>query len=198
MTATAYDPREKLTADIERAGFYPDLVRDLVDEALAGLEPESHFVQVETHFSHNNLHRHITVLVVSGSLLILAHLDDQHLEEEGQQTVAHVGVEAVKLSSLRAVTISYGYDNPQAYKPGTVPTELSMQIAWTGSLHLELAPATCPDPHCTADHGYSGDASREDLALRVSATADGPEAILQAQQFARALHRAHIQVSESR
>ena len=161
MTATAYDPREKLTADIERAGFYPDLVRDIVDEALA-------------------------------------HLDDQHLEEEGQQTVAHVGVEAVKLSSLRAVTISYGYDNPQAYKPGTVPTELSMQIAWTGSLHLELAPATCPDPHCTADHGYSGDASREDLALRVSATADGPEAILQAQQFARALHRAHIQVSESR
>ena len=160
MTATAYDPREKLTADIERAGFYPDLVRDIVDEALAGLEPESHFVQVETHFSHNNLHRHITVLVVSGSLLILAHLDDQHLEEEGQQTVAHVGVEAVKLSSLRAVTISYGYDNPQAYKPGTVPTELSMQIAWTGSLHLELAPATCPDPHCTADHGYSGDASR--------------------------------------
>ena len=104
----------------------------------------------------------------------------------------------LKLSSLRAVTISYGYDNPQAYKPGTVPTELSMQIAWTGSLHLELAPATCPDPHCTADHGYSGDASREDLALRVSATADGPEAILQAQQFARALHRAHIQVSESR
>ena len=57
MTATAYDPREKLTADIERAGFYPDLVRDIVDEALAGLEPESHFVQVETHFSHNNLHR---------------------------------------------------------------------------------------------------------------------------------------------
>ena len=52
---------KKLTADIERAGFYPDLVRDIVDEALAGLEPESHFVQVETHFSHNNLHRHITV-----------------------------------------------------------------------------------------------------------------------------------------
>ena len=46
MTATAYDPREKLTADIERAGFYPDLVRDIVDEALAGLEPESHFVHL--------------------------------------------------------------------------------------------------------------------------------------------------------
>ena len=47
MTATAYDPREKLTADIERAGFYPDLVRDIVDEALAGLEPESHLCRLK-------------------------------------------------------------------------------------------------------------------------------------------------------
>ncbi len=72
------------------------------------------------------------------------------------------------------------------------PTEVSFQVAWTGSLRIDAAPATCPDPTCTADHGYTGSASLEDIAVRVSATADGPDAVKQARYFARALHRAHM------
>ena len=59
-------PREKLAADIKHAGFYPELVLEVVDDALAGLEPDAHFVQHETHFSRNDLHRHITVMVLCG------------------------------------------------------------------------------------------------------------------------------------
>ena len=83
-------PREKLAADIKHAGFYPELVLEVVDDALAGLEPDAHFVQHETHFSRNDLHRHITVMVLCGSQLVLAPLDDSHLEEDAQGTVAHV------------------------------------------------------------------------------------------------------------
>ena len=163
-------PREKLAADIKHAGFYPELVLEVVDDALAGLEPDAHFVQHETHFSRNDLHRHITVMVLCGSQLVLAHLDDSHLEEDAQGTVAHVSVEAVKLSALRAVTISYGYDQPQIYRPGMSPTEVSFQVAWTGSLRIDAAPATCPDPTCTA-RGLTRCSSRD---LATTGTPDPP------------------------
>ena len=101
--------REQLVADIKHAGFYPDLVLEVVDDALAGMNPDAHFVQHETHFSRDDFHRHITVMVLCGEHVIFAHLDDQHLEGDAQGTVAHVSVEAVHLSALNAVTISYGF-----------------------------------------------------------------------------------------
>lgn len=110
--------REQLVADIKHAGFYPDLVLEVVDDALAGMNPDAHFVQHETHFSRDDFHRHITVMVLCGEHVIFAHLDDQHLEGDAQGTVAHVSVEAVHLSALNAVTISYGFSQPQAYNPG--------------------------------------------------------------------------------
>ena len=39
--------REQLVADIKHAGFYPDLVLEVVDEALADMNPDAHFVQHE-------------------------------------------------------------------------------------------------------------------------------------------------------
>ena len=120
--------REQLVADIKHAGFYPDLVLEVVDDALAGMNPDAHFVQHETHFSRDDFHRHITVMVLCGEHVIFAHLDDQHLEGDAQGTVAHVSVEAVHLSALNAVTISYGFSQPQAYNAGsTAPTEISFQ-----------------------------------------------------------------------
>ena len=188
--------REQPVADIKHAGFYPDLVLEVVDDALAGMNPDAHFVQHETHFSRDDFHRHITVMVLCGEHVIFAHLDDQHLEGDAQGTVAHVSVEAVHLSALNGVTISYGFSQPQAYNPGnTAPAEISFQIAWTGSLHMELAPAGCQDPQCNADHGFTGDARREDIAVRVSATAEGPESVQRAPDFARALHRARMYVT---
>ena len=85
--------REQLVADIKHAGFYPDLVLEVVDDALAGMNPDAHFVQHETHFSRDDFHRHITVMVLCGEHVIFAHLDDQHLEGDAQGTVAHVSVE---------------------------------------------------------------------------------------------------------
>ena len=52
--------REQLVADIKHAGFYPDLVLEVVDDALAGMNPDAHFVQHETHFSRDDFHRHST------------------------------------------------------------------------------------------------------------------------------------------
>lgn len=183
---------EALTDDIHQAGFYPELVLDTVEEALAGLTPTSHLVQVETHFDQNEVHRHITVLVLAESALLVAHLDDQNLDESGQQVLAHVSVETLHVSRISTLTVSYTYPQPQHYRSGSEVSEVSLLIAWTGSQRLDVQPADCPDPTCDADHGYAGLAPREDMLLRVSAPADGPVATAQARTFARALRAAHM------
>ncbi|MDY6052066.1 MAG: DUF5998 family protein [Rothia sp. (in: high G+C Gram-positive bacteria)] len=183
---------EALTRDIQQAGFYPELVLDTVAEALSGLAPTSHLVQVETHFDQNELHRHITVLVLAGHILLVAHLDDQNLDENGQQVLAHVSVETLHVSRLRTLTVSYTYPQPQHYRTGSPVSEVSLLIAWTGSQRLDVQPAECPDPVCEADHGYTGMSPREDMLLRVSTPADGADATAQARSFARALRSAHM------
>jgi hypothetical protein len=55
---------------------------------------------------------------------------------------------------------------------------------------IDLEPASCGDPHCEADHGYTGTASNDDLALRVSEAADGAPVVAQILEFAAALSQA--------
>jgi hypothetical protein len=50
-----------------------------------------------------------------------------------------------------------------------------------------MGPASCGDPQCEADHGYSGTIAQEDIVLRISAEADGLQAVQDAKLFARAL-----------
>ena len=63
----------ELTRDIERAGYYPALVRDVVGTALAGDEVVSHLVHQETSFDHVSVRRHVTVLVLTTTRLVVAH-----------------------------------------------------------------------------------------------------------------------------
>ncbi len=65
--------------------------------------------------------------------------------------------------------------------------ELTLSIAWSGGQRLDMGPASCVDPQCEADHGYTGTIAQEDIVLRISAEADGLQAVQDAKLFARAL-----------
>jgi hypothetical protein len=52
---------------------------------------------------------------------------------------------------------------------------------------LDLVPAQCADPDCTADHGFEGTVASDDISLRISAAADGEAAVDAALAFARVL-----------
>src|ERR1035438_3349666 len=71
-----------LTKDIERAGYYPALVVDVVESAVAGGEVVSHLVHQETTFDHDTVRRHITVLALTPTRLVVAHADDHAAEDD--------------------------------------------------------------------------------------------------------------------
>lgn len=176
-----------LETALQRSGFYPRLVADVVNDALDGQESLAHLIHLETHFDRTEVHRHITVLVLTTDMLVITHVDDHQLDDSGEQVVAQVSTESVPVTQINSVVLSYIYSQPQDYKPSDPARELTLAIAWSGGQRVEMGPASCGDPACDADHGYSGSIAQEDIALRISAEAEGLQAVADAKAFARAL-----------
>jgi hypothetical protein len=81
--------------------------------------------------------------------------------------------------------------NPASYAGKPIPApganEAVLTIGWGAVGRIDLEPAGCGDPECEADHGYTGVVTSDDFSLRVSAAAEGPDAVADLLGFADAL-----------
>jgi hypothetical protein len=181
----------ELRAEIVRAGYYPQLVSDVLEVALAGEPVVGHLVQAETTFD-SEVRRHLTVLVLTDSRLVSAHVDDQE-GTAGRPSSAAATTEAVPLREIRSVSLSHLVAEPAQYRSGAGDeqnSEVSLVIGWGSVSRVELEPATCGDPQCDADHGLTGSLMPDDVVVRVAAAAEGPAAIGRTIAFARQLSAA--------
>jgi hypothetical protein len=190
MTDTGLRPNEGLRAAVERCGYYPDLVVDSVEVALAGEPVVSYLVHHEATFDRDELRRHLTVLVLTPTRLVVGHTDDHPPEDGVPIGHATTSTESVRLGSISSVVVSRVVDDPARYVAGSAPRELLLTLGWGAVSRLDLEPAGCGDPECEADHGYAGAATLDDFSVRISAAGDGEEGVVQALDFARALSRA--------
>lgn len=174
-----------LQRDLQRSGYYPELVGRVLSLAIAGEDVRAHLVHPETTFDSTRLMRHLTAAVITGTRLIAVHVDE--LPEGSGRAVATT--EAVRLDAIRSVVLSHGVRQPENPHQSTVE-ELTISALWGSAQRVEMEPAVCPDPQCEADHGYTGLMSADDLVLRVSAHADGSSSLDQALQFAQVLSQA--------
>ncbi|GAB2679772.1 DUF5998 family protein [Thalassiella azotivora] len=180
----------ELGADITRAGYYPALVADVVATALADEQVRAHLVHQETTFDSDEVRRHVTVLALTPTRLIVAHADDHGPDAAVPTTYAAASSEAVPLQHVRSVVVSHVVTRPERYVTGTPPREVTLTICWGSVTRLDLEPASCADPDCEADHGYTGTTTADDIVVRVSAEAEGDDAVAAAVAFARALSAA--------
>jgi hypothetical protein len=176
-----------LLSAIERAGYYPALVADVVAEALSNAPVLSHLVHQETTFDHDTIRRHVTVLVLTDARLIIVHADDHTDDPMGGEDLATATSETIPLRVVRAVMLTHVVPNPRNYVPGSLGREVTLTLGWGTVSRVDLAPATCGDPSCDGDHGYEGSIASDDLVLRISADADGARSLAQAKDFAAAL-----------
>lgn len=180
----------RLRADVERAGYYPDIVADVLDLAIAGEEVASHLVHVETMFDRAEVRRHVTVLVLTPTRLVVAHVDDMPGEDPDTVPAAAATTESVPIRHLRTVGLTHGVSDPMSYRRGAEISEVTLSLSWGAVSRVELEPATCGDPTCDADHGFTGSMLPDDLVVRVSGDAEGPAAVRAAISFAAALSAA--------
>jgi hypothetical protein len=181
-----------LTAAIERAGYYPALVADVVESALGPDTVVDHLVHQETTFDQDAVRRHITVLAMTPTRLVIAHADDHEgipgsAEGDAGLPVATATSETVPLTSVRGVMLTHVVSSPDTYVPGSLGREITLTIGWGAVARIDIVPATCGDPDCDADHGFEGTVASDDISLRISADADGDRALTDALRFARTL-----------
>ena len=186
------EARARLERAVERAGFYPALVLDVVDDGLDGEEATEFLVHQETHIDRADVHRHVTVLVLGERTMQIVHIDDEDQDETGRHPIAQLTGESVPVSRLTGLVVGYAHGDPAAFRRGDRMHEISVTIGWTGGLRVDVQPAGCPDPSCDLDHGSVGTLTSEDVMLRVNEAADGAGAVDQARRFVRALRRARM------
>jgi hypothetical protein len=180
-----------LRTAIERSGYYPALVADAVESAIGDERVAAYVVHHEATFDPAmEVRRHVTVLVLSASRLLVCHTDEHPPGEGMERPHASTTTEAVKLERVQSVAVTRVVPDPASYVPGVPPTEVVLTIGWGAIAHIDLEPATCGDENCEADHGYTGSVTADDLSLRVSEAADGADAVGQVLAFAEELSAA--------
>ena len=180
-----------LRAAIEASGYYPEVVADSVKAAVAGEQVVSYLVHHEPTIDRDEVRRHVTVVVLTPSRLVVAHTDEHAPDDLMPAPYASTSTEAVTLASVRSVVVNRIVAHPASYVGKPVPPpgadEVVLTIGWGALGRLDLEPAGCSDPQCDADHGYTGMITSDDFSLRVSAAADGAEAVGQVLAFAESL-----------
>ncbi|GAB2752321.1 DUF5998 family protein [Nocardioides pakistanensis] len=188
------DRYAELRTAIEKSGYYPDVVADAVNAAVAGEHVVSYLVHHEPTIDRDEVRRHVTVVVLTPTRLIVAHTDEHAPDDLLPAPYTSTSTEAVMLSTVRSVVVNRMVANPASYKGKPVPppgaNEVVLTIGWGGLGRLDLEPAGCSDPQCEADHGYTGVVASDDFSIRVSAAADGDDAVGHVLAFAEALSAA--------
>ena len=186
------DRSDDLRVAIEKSGYYPDVVSDAVSSAVAHERVVTYLVHHEpTIDERDEVSRHVTVLVLTPTRLILAHTDEHPPDELLPAPYTSSSTEAVSLSAIRSVMVNRMVANPESFAGRPIPppgaNEAVLTIGWGAVGRVDLEPATCSDPDCDADHGYTGLLTSDDFSLRVSAAAEGPEAVANLLGFADSL-----------
>ncbi|MBF4770347.1 phosphodiesterase [Nocardioides agariphilus] len=170
---------------IQRTGYYPEVVSDGVAGAVAGEHVVSYYVHHEPTFDRDEIRRHLTVVVLTPSRLIVAHTDEHAADDMIPEPYTSTSTEAIALSTVRSVVVTRMVTNPTS---GPAPAaEAVVTIGWGGVSRIDLEPAGCQDPECDADHGYTGVLASDDFSIRASATADGEDAVDALLAFAESL-----------
>jgi len=73
---TVKDRAGDLRAAIDRVGYYPTVVAEAVESAVAGESVLSFVIHHEPTFDRDEVRRHVTVLVLTTSRLLVAHTDE--------------------------------------------------------------------------------------------------------------------------
>lgn len=188
------DRSSDLRDAVEASGYYPNVVLDGLAAALAHEPVRSFVVHHEPTFDRDEVRRHVTVVALTNSRLVVGHTDEHPADDLLPEPYTSTTTEAIPLWTVGSVVVNRMVANPDRFDGAALPTdaasEVVLTIGWGAVGRIDLEPAVCSDPACEADHGYTGSVSADDFSLRVSAAADGAGAVGRLLAFARDLSAA--------
>src|SRR5262245_5968465 len=128
------DTSADLRAAIDRCGYYPDVVSDSMEIAIAGEPVAAFLLQHEPTFDRDEVRRHITILALTPSRLIVGHTDEHAPDEVIDEPYASTSTEAIPLHRVSAVVLNRVVPSPAAYSgnrsSGDAAGEVVLTIGW--------------------------------------------------------------------
>ena len=152
-----HSTRADLRAEIDACGYFPDLVEDAIVLAVGEEDLLDFVVHHEPTFNRDEIHRHVTILALTPTRLIVGHTDDHPPDPNITGAYAAASTESVALTKINTVVVTRVVTQPEEYRAGSpVVHETWVSVGWGAMRRLDVEPATCPDPQCEADHGFTG------------------------------------------
>lgn len=184
------EPRlpQALEAEIRACGYFPELVSESIALALGTETARAHLVHHEATFNRDEIQRHLSVLVLTDSRLLVSHTDEN--DSPGEPPQALTTTESIPLVRVNSVALSQVVSHPERYgsrKSGI--DEAWLTVTWGTMRRVDLEPAHCADPECEADHGYTGVLAGDDLTVRISTAGDGQAKVAELVAFGSALQQ---------
>ena len=174
-----------MTRAVLDAGYFPQTAMTSLQRSVRHAEVIAYLVRPETSFDGSEVRRHLTILALTSKHLHITHLDDDPADALNPSQVVAT-TDRVSLRRLRVTGLTQVHDTDgQRVRPAEA--EVTLGMSWGGTRRIDLERGVCSDPECPADHGWSGSSTPADLALRVSALADGERAVEEAIAFYGAL-----------
>src|SRR3712207_6221512 len=127
-----------LRAAIERSGYYPDLVAEAVQSAIASEPVVSYLVHQETTFDQNEVRRHVTVLVLPPPRMVGGHTGEPAAGETSPTPYATTSTESVRLDRVASVVVSRVVANPARHVIGSAPREVVLTVGWGAVSRVDL------------------------------------------------------------
>lgn len=186
MRATRTELPADLAHQVAQCGFYPELVIDTISSGLADDPIHGFLVHHEATFAGHEIQRHMTVLVLTDRHLLICHTDDG---DNGAPDRALTTAEVVALRAIDSVVVTRSIANPDRFATNSGVVETWLSMVWGAARRLDLGPASCEDPECDADHGYTGMQVPNDLTVRMSPAGDGDSNTRRLLEFGALLQR---------
>lgn len=176
-----------LAGEIAQCGFFPQMIADSVASTLANEPIDRYLLHYQATFARENIGRHLSVLVLTPTRLIVTHTDEG---ADNSDHTALISTEAVPLTRLGAVVLTRAVSHPEGFGTSEAHVvETWMSLNWGSVKRIDVEPARCSDPSCEADHGYTGTSAREDIMIRMSLAADGEDNVARMIDFATVLQQ---------
>src|SRR5918994_7527971 len=139
--------RRELRAEIDACGYFPELVEDTIMESVGDEELVDFVVHHEPTFNHDEIHRHVTILALTPTRLIVGHTDDHPAEPPAEGTFAAASTESVVLSKINSVVLTRVVGRPEDYQTGSLDiSETWLTVGWGAVRRGGLGGGTFKNP----------------------------------------------------
>src|SRR5918993_3863089 len=100
------DRTSDVYAEISRSGYYPDIVADGLRDAVADEAILAYVLHHEPTFDRDEIRRHMTVLALTPTRVVLAHTDEHPPDDLLPHPYTSTTSEAVAVGQVRSVVVT--------------------------------------------------------------------------------------------